>query len=148
MSMFNGLGDRLVVNDDIFDWDTLPESVAVFGPGVIGLELGQALHRLGVRIRIFGLSGSLKPLSDMGIKSYAENLFKDEFPLDTKANILGFELENEQVKISFVDPNNGEEKEELFDNGIKYMLFSHNKKMGSAKGAVLLAEMLYKKDKI
>ena len=115
MSMFNGLGDRLVVNDDIFDWDTLPESVAVFGPGVIGLELGQALHRLGVRIRIFGLSGSLKPLSDMGIKSYAENLFKDEFPLDTKANIMGLELENEQVKISFVDPKNGEEKEELFD---------------------------------
>ena len=115
MSMFNGLGDRLVVNDDIFDWDTLPESVAVFGPGVIGLELGQALHRLGVRIRIFGLSGSLKPLSDMGIKSYAENLFKDEFPLDTKANILGLELENEKVKISFVDPKNGEEKEESFD---------------------------------
>ncbi|MCG3780399.1 MAG: putative Malonyl-CoA/succinyl-CoA reductase [Nitrosopumilus sp.] len=40
------------------------------------------------------------------------------------------------------------EKEELFDNGLKYMLFSHNKKMGSAKGAVLLAEMLYKKNKI
>jgi len=40
------------------------------------------------------------------------------------------------------------EKEELFDNGIKYMLFSHNKKMGSAKGAVLLAEMLHKKNKI
>ena len=40
------------------------------------------------------------------------------------------------------------EKEELFDHGLKYMLFSHNKKMGSAKGAVLLAEMLYKKGKI
>ncbi len=40
------------------------------------------------------------------------------------------------------------EKEELFENGLKYMLFSHNKKMGSAKGAVLLAEMLYKKSKI
>ena len=115
MPMFDGLGERLVVNDDIFDWETLPESVAVFGPGVIGLELGQALHRLGVRIRIFGLSGSLKPLSDMGIKSYAENLFKDEFPLDIKAKIQGLELENGQVKISFVDPNNGEEKEELFD---------------------------------
>ena len=115
MPMFDGLGERLVVNDDIFDWETLPESVAVFGPGVIGLELGQALHRLGVRIRIFGLSGSLKPLSDMGIKSYAENLFKEEFTLDTKAKIQGLELENGQVKISFVDPNNGEEKEELFD---------------------------------
>lgn len=40
------------------------------------------------------------------------------------------------------------EKEELFENGLKYMLFSHNKKMGSAKGAVLLAEMLHKKGKI
>ena len=115
MPMFDGLGERLVVNDDIFDWETLPESVAVFGPGVIGLELGQALHRLGVRIRIFGLSGSLKPLSDMGIRNYAENLFKAEFPLDTKANILGLELENDQVKICFVDCKNGEEKEEFFD---------------------------------
>ena len=115
MPMFDGLGERLVVNDDIFDWETLPESVAVFGPGVIGLELGQALHRLGVRIRIFGLSGSLKPLSDMSIRNYAENLFKAEFPLDTKANILGLELENDQVKICFVDCKNGEEKEEFFD---------------------------------
>ncbi len=40
------------------------------------------------------------------------------------------------------------EREELFDHGLKYVLFSHNKKMGSAKGAVLLAEMLYKKGKI
>ncbi len=40
------------------------------------------------------------------------------------------------------------EKEELFDHGLKYVLFSHNKKMGSAKGAVLLAEVLYKKGKI
>ena len=115
MPMFDGLGERLVVNDDIFDWETLPESVAVFGPGVIGLELGQALHRLGVRIRIFGLSGSLKPLSDMGIRNYAENLFKAEFPLDTKANILSLELENDQLKICFVDCKNGEEKEEFFD---------------------------------
>ena len=115
MPMFEGLGERLVVNDDIFEWETLPESVAVFGPGVIGLELGQALHRLGVRIHIFGLSGSLKPLSDMRIKNYAENLFKEEFPIDTKADIRGLELENGQVKISFVDHNNGEEKEELFD---------------------------------
>lgn len=40
------------------------------------------------------------------------------------------------------------EEDQIFDNGIKYVLFSHNKKMGSAKGAVLLAEMLYKKGKL
>ncbi len=40
------------------------------------------------------------------------------------------------------------QKEDLFEHGLKYMLFSHNKKMGSAKGAVLLAEMLLEKGKI
>ncbi|NIP62618.1 MAG: aspartate-semialdehyde dehydrogenase [Nitrosopumilaceae archaeon] len=39
------------------------------------------------------------------------------------------------------------EKVPFFDHGLKYMLFSHNKKMGSAKGAVLLGEILYKKGK-
>jgi aspartate-semialdehyde dehydrogenase len=33
-------------------------------------------------------------------------------------------------------------KDTAFDNGIKYMLLSHNEKMGSAKGAILLAELL------
>ena len=33
-------------------------------------------------------------------------------------------------------------RDSAFDNGIKYVLLSHNEKMGSARGAVLLAEML------
>ncbi len=31
-AVWNELGDRLVVNDDVFDWDDLPQDVAVFGP--------------------------------------------------------------------------------------------------------------------
>jgi len=37
-------------------------------------------------------------------------------------------------------------KDTVFDNGVKYVLLSHNEKMGSAKGAVLLAELLKEKD--
>ncbi|MEE9510201.1 MAG: Asd/ArgC dimerization domain-containing protein, partial [Candidatus Bathyarchaeia archaeon] len=33
-------------------------------------------------------------------------------------------------------------------NGVKYVLLSHNTKMGAAKGAVLVAEYLVKKDYI
>ena len=55
------LGDRLIVNDDVFDWTDLPRSVAVVGTGVIGLELAQALHRLGVRVRLYGRSGQRRP---------------------------------------------------------------------------------------
>jgi aspartate-semialdehyde dehydrogenase len=36
-------------------------------------------------------------------------------------------------------------KDTVFDNGVKYVLLSHNEKMGSAKGAVLLAELLKQK---
>jgi aspartate-semialdehyde dehydrogenase len=37
-------------------------------------------------------------------------------------------------------------KDAVFENGIKYVLLSHNEKMGSAKGAVLLAELLKQKN--
>jgi len=33
-------------------------------------------------------------------------------------------------------------KDTAFNNGLKYILLSHNERMGSAKGAVLLAELL------
>ncbi len=38
-------------------------------------------------------------------------------------------------------------KDTVFENGIKYVLLTHNEKMGSAKGAILLAE-LFKSKKI
>lgn len=73
-------GERLIVNDDVFDWTDLPGSVAVFGAGVIGLELGQALHRLGVRVRLFARSDNVGPLTDPLVREYAANAFSAEFP--------------------------------------------------------------------
>jgi dihydrolipoamide dehydrogenase len=83
---WKALGDRLVTNEEVFDWDDLPQSVAVFGPGVIGLELGQALHRLGVRIKIFGRGGGLGPLTDAALVANAYKVFGAEFYLDTDAH--------------------------------------------------------------
>ena len=86
-AVWNDLGDRLVINDDVFDWDDLPESVAVFGPGVIGLELGQALHRLGVKVKLFGIGGQVGPLTDPEVMQYADKAFKEEFYLDADVKI-------------------------------------------------------------
>jgi dihydrolipoamide dehydrogenase len=80
------LGDRLIVNDNVFEWSELPGSVAVFGPGVIGLEIGQALHRLGVRVKIFGRGGGVGPLSDPALVDSAHRIFGAEFYLDTNAH--------------------------------------------------------------
>ena len=99
---FAELGDRLVVNDDIFDWQDLPESVAVFGPGVIGLELGQALSRLGVDVLMFGLGGLIGPLSDPAVMQMATETFGDEFYLDTDADVRKMKAVEAGVEINFV----------------------------------------------
>ena len=83
---WRALGDRLATNEDVFEWEALPESVAVFGPGLIGLELGQALHRLGVRVKVFGRGGGVGPLSNPALIDYARKVFGQEFYLDTNAH--------------------------------------------------------------
>ncbi|MGO4327217.1 MULTISPECIES: dihydrolipoyl dehydrogenase [unclassified Cupriavidus] len=96
-------GERLVVNDDVFAWDDLPRSVAVFGPGVIGLELGQALSRLGVRVHVFGARGGVGGLSDPAIKAYAARTFQDEFALDPAAQVTGMRRDGDEAVITFID---------------------------------------------
>ena len=83
---WRALGDRVITNDDVFELPDLPQSVAVFGPGVIGLELGQALHRLGVRVKVFGRGGGVGPLSDPAVLREARCIFGEEFYLDTDAH--------------------------------------------------------------
>ena len=85
LPQWQALGDKLLINDDVFAWDTLPESIAVFGPGVIGLELGQALQRLGVKVHIFGIGGGLDGISDPVVLQEACALFGEELNLHLDA---------------------------------------------------------------
>ena len=77
------LGDRLIVNDDVFEWTDLPRSVAVVGAGVIGLELAQALHRLGVRVRLYGRTERVGPATDPALQALTRQVFAAELPLST-----------------------------------------------------------------
>lgn len=112
--MLRDLGDRLVVNDDVFDWETLPRSVAVFGPGVIGLELGQALARLGVRVVVLGRGGRLGPITDPYVQRAAQAAFGAEFALDTDAHVSRVERVGDEVEIDYRGPE-GDPRTERFD---------------------------------
>lgn len=109
--LFKALGDRLVVNDDVFYWDDLPRSVAVFGPGVIGLELGQSLARLGVRVRVFGVSGSVGGITDPIVRQSAKKAFQEEFYLDPDARILDTSRVGDEVRVRYVALDNTEHTE-------------------------------------
>jgi dihydrolipoamide dehydrogenase len=103
--MLMDLGDRLVVNDDVFDWDDLPKSVAVFGPGVIGLELGQALARLGVRVVVLGRGGRLGPITDPYVHRAALAAFSADFTLDPDAHVSRVRRVGDEVEIDYVGPD-------------------------------------------
>ncbi|MEC8899074.1 MAG: dihydrolipoyl dehydrogenase [Pseudomonadota bacterium] len=105
--------DRLVVNDDVFDWRDLPSSVAVFGPGVIGVELGQALSRLGVKVRMFGVSGGIGGIQDEKVREYALDTFREEFAISPKADTRRVERIEEGVRISWSE--GGKEHQQTFD---------------------------------
>ncbi|WP_087020249.1 dihydrolipoyl dehydrogenase [Thaumasiovibrio subtropicus] len=102
-AIWNDLGDRLIINDDVFDWDDLPNSVAVFGPGVIGLELGQALKRLGVEVIMFGLGGQVGPLTDPEVMAYADKTFNEEFYLDADVKVESMKRVDNAVEIQYLD---------------------------------------------
>ncbi|MBV1840824.1 MULTISPECIES: dihydrolipoyl dehydrogenase [Photobacterium] len=102
-AVWNELGDRLIINDDVFEWDDLPQSVAVFGPGVIGLELGQALKRLGVEVVMFGLGGQVGPLTDPAIMAYADKAFNEEFYLDADVKVESMKRIGDSVEIQYLN---------------------------------------------
>lgn len=102
------LGDKLIVNDDVFSWDRLPESVAVLGAGVIGLELGQALHRLGVKVAIFNRSKHVGGISDPVVLAEAQKVFGEELTLHLNVDTEVALAEDGKVTIQWRNSDTGE----------------------------------------
>jgi dihydrolipoamide dehydrogenase len=107
------LGDRLIVNDDVFAWDDLPESVAVVGPGVIGLELSMALARLGVRVRLFGRGHRVGPLTDPVVSAKARAVVEQALATSLGAERIEPVRVGDRVRLSWHE--DGTRHEETFD---------------------------------
>ena len=78
---WKALGSRIVTTDKFFELQTLPKRMAVIGLGPIGLELGQALARLGVRVTGFDTSRDIGGLSDKTLRDVALDCISDDFPI-------------------------------------------------------------------
>lgn len=97
--------DVMLFNDDVFDWEDLPESILVVGTGVIALELGQALHRLGVRTTIVGIQGLVGPLSDPKMIEEATKIFSEELDIHPDFKLEEISESEGQVHLKFEDPD-------------------------------------------
>ncbi|MBF0253953.1 MAG: dihydrolipoyl dehydrogenase [Candidatus Omnitrophica bacterium] len=112
--VYRELGNMVMTHENFFDMEDLPGSVLVVGAGLVGLELGQALHRLGVRVRVLGLQGRVGFLKDSGLKDEAAGILNREFPVHTEHKLLEVRKHHTGVRIRFEDER-GDVREDVFE---------------------------------
>lgn len=111
---FRGLGDALIGNDDVFELERLPKKMLVVGTGVIGLELGQALNRLGVDVTIVGINGLVGPFADPKMIRTASEVFKEELDLHTDYDLKTCER-TADGKVHVVFESEGQTVDAVYD---------------------------------
>lgn len=106
--------DDVIVNDDVFEMEDLPESMAIFGTGIIGLELGQALSRLGVSVEFFNPFDELGRFSDPAITQKAHKVFGRRLTLHLRSDATGVDKVEGGYRIRWTDLN-GKDHERVFE---------------------------------
>ncbi|HEX6403843.1 MAG TPA: FAD-dependent oxidoreductase [Pseudonocardiaceae bacterium] len=74
-----------LTNEDVFDLDALPDRLAVIGGGPIGVELAQALHRLGCAVTVVQRGPHLLARDDTDLIEILKRQFTDE-GIDVRCN--------------------------------------------------------------
>lgn len=75
------LGARVLTTDTLFEQTTLGPRMAVIGMGPIGIEMAQALARLGIAVHGYGLNDQLAGLSDPDINAQLHQVLEREITL-------------------------------------------------------------------
>lgn len=111
---FGKLGDRLLTTDTVFELPGLPASLAIVGGGAIGLELGQAFHALGVRVRLFHNDTHLGPTGDPAVTAAATALFSAALPCELAVSVAPVARTAHHVELGWTDAA-GVARHEVFD---------------------------------
>lgn len=99
---FEDVSDLILTNQNIFELEDLPASVAVIGAGPVGLELGQALARLGVWVEIFDRGTAVAGLQDEKVSNRLHDILCAEIAihLDVEPQV---ERDGESVRVTTED---------------------------------------------
>jgi len=74
--------DYFIDTNTFFELESLPQTMAVIGLGVIGVELGQAINRLGTKVIGIARRRSIGGISDPDLIDYAIEKLSDEMELN------------------------------------------------------------------
>jgi len=96
---WEAFGDKVMTTDSFFEQEDLPKSVAVVGLGVIGLELGQSLSRLGIQVTGFDLAETIGGATDPEVSSMALEIMRNTFDIHL-GRLVEVTEEGERLRVS------------------------------------------------
>ncbi|MGE0821206.1 MAG: dihydrolipoyl dehydrogenase [Candidatus Binatia bacterium] len=82
---WQALTGRLLTTDTLFEQPDVPSPMAIIGLGAVGLEICQAVARLGVQVTGIDQTDHLGGLTDPEVNSYVRPVLTREFPMYTGA---------------------------------------------------------------
>ena len=85
--VLQNLGSKAWLSDEVFELEQLPASLAVIGTGSIGLELGQALQRLGVKVSFFSNEAEIGPLRDPEVQDCVQQTLRADHDFHMQVRI-------------------------------------------------------------
>lgn len=92
----------VLTSKDFFELDRLPRSMAVFGSGMVGLSIGQALAALGVEVTVFG-NGQIWQLTDDQVTAAARELLQQSFAFEVSSELTAVEKTPDGCGIYYFD---------------------------------------------
>lgn len=87
---WRALGDRVLTSDTLFEQEDLPRRIGVIGLGPLGVEMAQALARLGIEVHGFDAGERIAGISDGKVAEAAREEIAREFAihLDTEVELV------------------------------------------------------------
>lgn len=106
-AMFDAVRDRVLTNESIFELKDLPKSLGVVGAGALGLELAQAMARLGVETMVFDTGETIGGLKDRHVGEAYHAILSREMPILLSVDIE-VAPEGDGVKLAWTGSASGE----------------------------------------
>jgi dihydrolipoamide dehydrogenase len=78
---WNDFSEQIITTDSLFEMSELPETIAVIGLGVIGLEIGQSLNRIGIKVTGIDQQQRIGGIEDGDVNKAAIEAIGKEFPI-------------------------------------------------------------------
>ena len=102
-------------SETVWELEEFPKRLLVVGAGPIGIELGQAFHRLGADVTIAQRSGRILTKEDVDVSEQMLRYLREEgITIRLNTNIVQVVQHQESTNVTFSDTENGT-TEEMFD---------------------------------